>query len=594
MRIRKNAAFLTDAEWRRYCRAVVALKHTYAPGSSVSIYDEFVAMHVCVWGLRFGTSSNSPDPATGPAAGRDGAHGGPGFLPWHREYLRRYEEALAAVDPTVSLPYWNWGLGEDAETTALFRDERMGPRGDTVTNGYFAKDKTSQNPYGWSIHADLHPRGDASGLLRSGTDGVGSLPSRAAVFEALAKPRFSEFRPALERGRGLSSSNANMHNGVHVWIGGDMAAMSSPNDPIFFMHHAQIDRIWALWQREHSGANNYNDAGTFVGQGHGPNDYMWPWDAGASTPGALPPGWSGPDPGVVKSFVSTSARFETPTDVLDTRALGYIYDGEDAEREFGETGERVTHQWEKVGFNSDYGPKPVVVASIHSFVGSNPAAVRIRNVRRDRAEFKVEEEQSRDNEVAHLAESIAYFVGNGGFLRDVSGRVTGELGTIRTGRRPRGKWERVALRSRYTSPVVIATMSSYIGTNPSHIRVREVEVDAFCLAVEEWAYLDGVHYGEDVSYLVVESGRHRLQDGAEMEAGSVTSDHNWTPVAFSVSFDGAPVVLSQCLTTNDPGPVVTRQRHVDTSGFEVCLQEEENSADAGTHSAETIGFVALK
>ena len=124
MRIRKNAAFLTDDEWARYCNAVVTLKHTFPGGSNVSIYDQFVAIHVCVWGLRFST--------TGPAAGVDGAHGQPGFLPWHREYLRRYEAALATVDPSVSLPYWNWGLGSESETTDLFEDDRMGQRGGIV------------------------------------------------------------------------------------------------------------------------------------------------------------------------------------------------------------------------------------------------------------------------------------------------------------------------------------------------------------------------------------------------------------------------------------------------------------------------------
>ena len=95
MRVRKNAALLTNDEWTRYLNAVVTLKHTFPAGSSVSIYDQLVAMHLCVWGLLGGT---------GPAGGTDGAHNGPAFLPWHREYLRRYEEALAAVDPGVSLP----------------------------------------------------------------------------------------------------------------------------------------------------------------------------------------------------------------------------------------------------------------------------------------------------------------------------------------------------------------------------------------------------------------------------------------------------------------------------------------------------------
>ena len=186
MRIRMNAAFLTDDEWSRYCNAVVTLKHTFPGGSNVSIYDQFVAIHLCVWGLRYGAGVLE-----------DGAHGGPAFLPWHREYLRRYEEALATADPTVSLPYWNWGLGWDGETAGLFQDDRIGPRGGIVTSGYFAQAPTAQNPLGWTIHPDLRPLGSA--LRRTGTAGVSSLPSGAAVFEALDKSAFSTFRPALHR-----------------------------------------------------------------------------------------------------------------------------------------------------------------------------------------------------------------------------------------------------------------------------------------------------------------------------------------------------------------------------------------------------------
>ncbi|KPA35765.1 monooxygenase [Fusarium langsethiae] len=33
-------------------------------------------------------------------------------------------------------------------------------------------------------------------------------------------------------------------------IGADMIPNTSPNDPIFFLHHTQIDRLWSLWQQE--------------------------------------------------------------------------------------------------------------------------------------------------------------------------------------------------------------------------------------------------------------------------------------------------------------------------------------------------------
>ena len=136
---------------------------------------------------------------------------------------------------------------------------------------------------------------------------------------------YSTFRPALEGGTGLSPGHGSMHNGIHGWVGGDMVRMSSPNDPIFFMHHAQIDRIWAIWVRQHPGVANYNDANVSVGQGHGPTDNMWPWDAAASAPGASP--FAGPDPAVAAALIPTEAAIDlvTPEEVLETEALGYIY-----------------------------------------------------------------------------------------------------------------------------------------------------------------------------------------------------------------------------------------------------------------------------
>jgi tyrosinase len=48
MYVRKNAATLTDEEWSRFMTAVVTLKHSFAQGSTVSVYDQFVALHGAV------------------------------------------------------------------------------------------------------------------------------------------------------------------------------------------------------------------------------------------------------------------------------------------------------------------------------------------------------------------------------------------------------------------------------------------------------------------------------------------------------------------------------------------------------------------
>ncbi|MFI1577533.1 tyrosinase family protein [Embleya sp. NPDC020630] len=42
-----------------------------------------------------------------------------------------------------------------------------------------------------------------------------------------------------------------LHNQVHRWVGGDMGPASSPNDPVFYLHHCNVDRLWEGWMHHH-------------------------------------------------------------------------------------------------------------------------------------------------------------------------------------------------------------------------------------------------------------------------------------------------------------------------------------------------------
>lgn len=299
MNVRKNAASLTAAEWTDLMTAFTKLKHTFLGGSQVSIYDQFVAIHRGVTGLQG-------------AQTQDGAHGGPAFLPWHREYLRRFEHALQFVQPSVMIPYWNWGA-DISDTTALFSDDRIGPMGAAgtfeVTSGYLARNPTAQNPLGWEIHPDLRPFTDT--LQRNTTLNTGAgFPTAATVANVMSQGAFGQFRPALE----------SPHNTIHVRVGRNMVRMTSPNDPIFWLHHSQVDRIWAMWQVDHPGPANYNPLAS-GGQGHRLNDAMWPWDGGASQTT-----WTSIVP-LLPTFADTDVR--SPADVIDHHALGYCYDTEE-------------------------------------------------------------------------------------------------------------------------------------------------------------------------------------------------------------------------------------------------------------------------
>jgi len=65
------------------------------------------------------------------------------------------------------------------------------------------------------------------------------LPNVAAVAGVMSNSTFNTFAPQLE----------GVHGSGHIWVGGSMGLIpTAPCDPIFWMHHCEIDRIWAEWQ----------------------------------------------------------------------------------------------------------------------------------------------------------------------------------------------------------------------------------------------------------------------------------------------------------------------------------------------------------
>ncbi|HEY1248096.1 MAG TPA: tyrosinase family protein, partial [Nitrososphaera sp.] len=75
-----------------------------------------------------------------------------------------------------------------------------------------------------------------------------NLPSNDTVVTGVG----SSFRQAIGSANypTLRVRSEDIHNLVHRWVGGNMLRMTSPNDPVFFMHHAAIDRMWSIWQKK--------------------------------------------------------------------------------------------------------------------------------------------------------------------------------------------------------------------------------------------------------------------------------------------------------------------------------------------------------
>jgi hypothetical protein len=111
--------------------------------------------------------------------------------------------------------------------------------------------------------------------------------------------------------------------------------------------------------------------------------------------------------------------------------------------------------------------------------------------------------------------------------------------------------------------------------------------------VQEWDYLDGIHFIENASYLVVERGAHQLADGSWLEAGTLTmgaSDTAFVDVSLSAAFFDVPVVIAGVSSFAEADAVTTRLHNIDQKGFQIRLQEQESFAPQ--HAPEEIAFIA--
>lgn len=133
-------------------------------------------------------------------------HGAPYFISWHRGYLFYFEQQLRLIsgDPKLNVPYW------DYYSYATLPAEFTNP--------------ASSNPlYVPRMSANVHSALDLA-------------PFAPGVFN-FQHGTVNAFEPKLE----------DVHNPIHDLIGGVMSTMLSPLDPIFYLHHGNIDRLTHAW-----------------------------------------------------------------------------------------------------------------------------------------------------------------------------------------------------------------------------------------------------------------------------------------------------------------------------------------------------------
>lgn len=166
--------------------------------------------------------------------------------------------------------------------------------------------------------------------------------------------------------------------------------------------------------------------------------------------------------------------------------------------------------------------------------------------------------------------------------------IVGESGTLTLTQSSADEWTLVTLSRSYTNPIVHVTSQSFNGSQPINLRVKNVGNKNFRVQIDEWDYADGKHVDEQISYVVVEAGRHVMKDGSVIQAG-VSRGHTDGALSFPLPFREQPIVFSQVVTTNDPLSVVTRVYDVTKSNFSVLIQGQESNPE---HQPERLHWMA--
>jgi tyrosinase len=180
------------------------------------------------------------------------------FLPWHRAYLKYFEDYLRDHDPSVAIPWWDWTspLSHKEGVPKAYREETADNKPNPLLKYHIVVlrhpkivDSEGREPRGEREHPDLSLDEDTTRdpYDPNGADGMGGLPTVAIVQNALKKEDFGAFSDYLED---------QIHDKVHGWCNGHMSdPTTAAYDPLFWAHHCNIDRLWWIWQLMHGNAS---------------------------------------------------------------------------------------------------------------------------------------------------------------------------------------------------------------------------------------------------------------------------------------------------------------------------------------------------
>lgn len=188
------------------------------------------------------------------------------FLPWHRWFVKLHEDLMRTeCGFKGTQPYWDWTIDADAKDmpNSPIWDSETGFGGDgkrtgskepgferCVVDGPFANTNLTlamgwpdMNTPGNRLHCFTREFNGGLGWDENGDSIIGDMQVSAYDSKVMKTIyAFDNYASMSEMLEGLP------HAQIHSIIFGDMGPATSPNEPLFFLHHGNVDRVWAKWQ----------------------------------------------------------------------------------------------------------------------------------------------------------------------------------------------------------------------------------------------------------------------------------------------------------------------------------------------------------
>jgi Ca2+-binding RTX toxin-like protein len=237
---------------------------------------------------------------------------------------------------------------------------------------------------------------------------------------------------------------------------------------------------------------------------------------------------------------------------------------------------------------------PVVIAEPASFRGSQPATVRISDVKSDSFVARIQETENQDGK--HAVEDASYFVVEAGTWELDDGTLI-EAGELNSRGLVTQDWDDVSFGADFDeTPTVFSQIQTLNGAQYADTRQRRTDANGFQVGMEEEERLnEGGHARENIGWVAMSPGRGQW-DGNDYFARTTGErfDQTWNNFSFTNNIDSQPQLLAQLASYTGSDPANLRYRNLNANDVEFKVQEDQSEDRETTHSNESVSVLALE